>query len=243
MWNIETTLSRLHSRMFRVKRSMQLSPRNLRTIRHVFSEQVLCCQNWWAETSFCLELTSSLPALQRPEASIFFSFGSNHCNNIDFQEQSSDLANTTSHCVHILLRRIYVFVIPFLCRCYNSGLGSRPADRAGSHLPLRLRSACRAAPGTSSSVSMKAAQHSAAHDCPTQRAAECPLRLHRPRNGNCSLFEKDKTDSMQDCFGQGLCRIFQHLFPKEKSRSLIGELFYTDVLIHCRSEAALRVAH
>lgn len=167
MWNIETTLSRLHSRMFRVKRSMQLSPRNLRTIRHVFSEQVLCCQNWWAETSFCLELTSSLPALQRPEASIFFSFGSNHCNNIDFQEQSSDLANTTSHCVHILLRRIYVFVIPFLCRCYNSGLGSRPADRAGSHLPLRLRSACRVAPGTSSSVSMKAAQHSAAHDCPT----------------------------------------------------------------------------
>ena len=113
----------------------------------------------------------------------------------------------------------------------------------GGHLPLRLRSACRAAPGTSSSVSMKAAQHSAAHDCPTQRAAECPLRLHRPRNGNCSLFEKDKTDSMQDCFGQGLCRIFQHLFPKEKSRSLMGELFYTDVLIHCRSEAALRVAH
>lgn len=227
--------------MFRVRRSTQPSPRNLRTVRHVSSEQVPCCQNWWAETSFCLELTSSLPALQSPEASIFFFFifGSNHCNNIDFQEQSSDLANTTSHCVHILLCRIYVFVIPFPCRCYNSGLGSQPTDRAGSHPPLCLQSACRAAPGTSSSVFMKAAEHSAAHGCPAQRAAECPLRLHRPRNGNCSLFQKDKTDSMQDCSGQRLCRIFQHHFLKEKSRSLMGVLFYTEVLIHCRSEAAL----
>lgn len=144
MWNIETTLSHLYSQVLGVKRSPQPSPRNLRTVQHVHLEQVLCCQNWWAETSFCLELTSSLPALQSPELFFFFfTFGSNHCNNIDFQEQSSDLANTTSHCVHVLLHRIYVFVIPFLCRCYNSGLGSRPADRAGSHLPLRLRSACR----------------------------------------------------------------------------------------------------